>query len=109
MKKALLILVLACTVLLGRAQVPCDSVESVFRKWNARLDQLNTEDPEIISLHYLFLQDILKNMDKVGNQLNTTEICLYVSPHIFPKHIRNNTHKLNGNKAKSIHLFFFFI
>jgi tetratricopeptide (TPR) repeat protein len=64
LKKALLILVLACTVLLGRAQVPCDSVESVFRKWNARLDQLNTEDPEIISLHYLFLQDILREMER---------------------------------------------
>ena len=64
MKKALLILVLACTVLLGRAQVPCDSAESVFRKLNARLDQLNTEDPEIISLHYLFLQDILREMER---------------------------------------------
>lgn len=64
MKKALLILVLACTVLLGRTQVPCDSAESVFRKWNARLDQLNTEDPEIISLHYLFLQDILREMER---------------------------------------------
>lgn len=64
MKKALLILVLVCSTLLGRAQVPCDSVESVFRKWNARLDQLNTEDPEIISLHYLFLQDILREMER---------------------------------------------
>lgn len=64
MKKALLILVLVCSTLLGRSQVPCDSVESVFRKWNARLDQLNTEDPEIISLHYLFLQDILREMER---------------------------------------------
>lgn len=64
MKKALLILVLVCSTLLGRAQVPCDSAESVFRKWNARLDQLNTEDPEIISLHYLFLQDILREMER---------------------------------------------
>lgn len=64
MKKALLILVLVCSTLLGRSQVPCDSVESMFRKWNARLDQLNTEDPEIISLHYLFLQDILREMER---------------------------------------------
>lgn len=55
---------MVCSTLLGRAQVPCDSVESVFRKWNARLDQLNTEDPEIISLHYLFLQDILREMER---------------------------------------------
>ena len=44
--------------------MPCDSAESVFRKWNARLDQLNTEDPEIISLHYLFLQDIRREMER---------------------------------------------
>ena len=64
MKKTLLILVLVCSTLLGGAQVPCDSAESVFRKWNARLDQLNTEDPEIISLHYLFLQDIRREMER---------------------------------------------
>ena len=64
MKKALLILVLVCSTLLGGAQVPCDSAESVFRKWNARLDQLNVEDPEIISLHYLFLQDIRREMER---------------------------------------------
>ena len=64
MKKALLILVLVCSTLLGGAQVPCDSAESVFRKWNARLDQLNTEDPEIITLHYLFLQDIRREMER---------------------------------------------
>ena len=64
MKKALLILVLVCSTLLGWAQVPCDSAESVFRKWNARLDQLNTEDPEIITLHYLFLQDIRREMER---------------------------------------------
>lgn len=64
MKKALLILVLVCSTLLGGAQVPCDSAESVFCKWNARLDQLNVEDPEIISLHYLFLQDIRREMER---------------------------------------------
>ena len=75
MKKALLILVLVCSTLLGGAQVPCDSAESVFRKWNARLDQLNTEDPEIISLHYLFLQDIRREMERF------TKTTLVALPH----------------------------
>ena len=36
------------------------------------MGELDYEDPEIVSLHYLFLQDILKAMDKVDAPLNTT-------------------------------------
>ena len=36
------------------------------------MDGLRDDDPEIVSLHYLFLQDILKQMDKTGEQLNFT-------------------------------------
>jgi len=36
--------------------------------WEERIGQLTTEDPELISLHYLFLQDILKDLDKVQTQ-----------------------------------------
>ena len=36
------------------------------------MGELDYEDPEIVSLHYLFLQDILKQMDKVGGELNRT-------------------------------------
>lgn len=54
------------------AQVPADSLPKLFERWDTRLGELDYEDPEIVSLHYLFLQDILKSMDKVGAQLNTT-------------------------------------
>ena len=36
------------------------------------MSDLDYEDPEIVSLHYLFLQDILKQMGKVGGELNRT-------------------------------------
>lgn len=36
------------------------------------MDGLQDDDPEIVSLHYLFLQDIRKQMDKTGEQLNVT-------------------------------------
>jgi tetratricopeptide (TPR) repeat protein len=54
------------------AQVPADSLPGLFQRWDNRLGELDYEDPEIVSLHYLFLQDILKAMDKVDSQLNTT-------------------------------------
>ena len=49
-----------------------DSLPGLFQRWDNRLGELDYEDPEIVSLHYLFLQDILKAMDKVDAQLNTT-------------------------------------
>ena len=89
MKKALLILVLVCSTLLGGAQVPCDSAESVFRKWNARLDQLNTEDPEIITLHYLFLQDIRREMDRYRTTtLSTLHKCLSTDYYLVKAHFQ---------------------
>lgn len=64
MKRTALIIGLCLSALLCKAQVPCDSIASTFQRWNARLDQLNIEDPEIISLHYLFLQDVRKDISR---------------------------------------------
>ena len=60
------------------AQVSVDSLPVMFQRWDTRLSELNCEDPEIVSLHYLFLQDILKEMGKIEPQLNRT---LAQSPH----------------------------
>ena len=60
------------------AQVSADSLPAMFQRWDCRLGELNCEDPEIVSLHYLFLQDILKEMGKIEPQLNRT---LVQSPH----------------------------
>ena len=49
-----------------------DSLPAMFQRWDCRLGELNYEDPEIVSLHYLFLRDILKEMDKLEPQLNQT-------------------------------------
>ena len=62
-------LAVACT----KAQVTvADSLPSIFHRWETRMDGLQDDDPEIVSLHYLFLQDIRKQMDKTGEQLNVT-------------------------------------
>ncbi|MBR6175027.1 MAG: hypothetical protein IKQ52_05510 [Bacteroidales bacterium] len=74
MKKIFLItiwflFVVAC----ADAQVTvADSLPSIFHRWEVRMDGLQDDDPEIVSLHYLFLQDIRKQMDKTGEQLNVT-------------------------------------
>ena len=80
---------LASATLLGRAQVPCDSAESVFRQWHARMDRLNTEDPEIISLHYLFLQDILREMERFKTTtLAALPHCLSTDYYLVKSHFR---------------------
>ena len=56
----------------ANAQVVADSLPAQFQRWDRRLGELNCEDPEIVSLHYLFLQDILKEMGKLEPQLNRT-------------------------------------
>lgn len=48
----------------AQAQIACDSVMSTFLHWEERLERLNFEDPELISLHYLFLQDIHKEISR---------------------------------------------
>ena len=65
--------ILISLAICANAQVmPADSLPSLFQRWETRIGELDYEDPEIVSLHYLFLQDILKQMDKVGEQLNVT-------------------------------------
>lgn len=51
-----------------KSQVDCDSVDAVFQLWNERLDRLNTQDPELISLHYLFLQDVVAEIQLFQKQ-----------------------------------------
>lgn len=63
------------------------------------MDELDYKDPEIVSLHYLFLQDILKAMDKVDAQLNTTlarntKMDFYASKQSF-RHIHSKALQLN--------------
>lgn len=74
MKKFLLCIGLCYSFALY-AQVSCDSFEPRVRDWNVRLGQLNDEDPEIISLHYLYLEDILNEM----NQFQQLELKTMVS------------------------------
>ena len=64
MRRILLIIGCCCAFCSMRAQVACDSVMSAFRHWEERIAGLNYEDPELISLHYLFLQDIHKEISR---------------------------------------------
>jgi len=94
LKKLLLILALACSTLFSGAQVPCDSVESLFRKWNARLDQLDVEDPEIITLHYLFLQDIRREMDRFRTTtLPALPRCISTDYYLVKSHFQKVAYK----------------
>ena len=83
----------------AQAQVPADSLPKMFQRWDTRLNELNYEDPEIVSLHYLFLQDILKEMDKTGKQLNTilarsTKIDFYATKQAFLR-IHHKAERIN--------------
>ncbi|MBR4918203.1 MAG: hypothetical protein IKZ52_03195 [Bacteroidales bacterium] len=64
MRKVLLFIGCCCAFCSSRAQIACDSVTSVFRHWEERIASLNYEDPELINLHYLFLQDIQKEIHR---------------------------------------------
>lgn len=65
--KRLLLFIGFCGSFLLQAQVSCESVEARVRDWSIRLSQLNCEDPEIISLHYLYLQDVRNEMQQFYN------------------------------------------
>ena len=65
--------ILISLAICAQAQVTvADSLPPLFQRWEARMDGLQDDDPEIVSLHYLFLQDIRKQMSKTGEQLNVT-------------------------------------
>ena len=65
--------ILISLAICAQAQVTvADSLPPLFQRWEARMDGLQDDDPEIVSLHYLFLQDIRKQMGKTGEQLNVT-------------------------------------
>ncbi len=70
--RVFIIILLVSAVFELRAQKPvvADSLPGMFQRWDSRLGELDCEDPEIVSLHYLFLQDILKEMGKLEPQLN---------------------------------------
>ena len=103
MRKIKIFFVMLLTWVGTTAQVPADSLPSLFQRWDTRLSELNYEDPEIVSLHYLFLQDILKNMDKIGNQLNTTlarnpRMDFYATKQAY-RHIRSKAERMNATFA----------
>lgn len=66
------LIILLFAALSGRAQVVADSLPAMFQRWNSRLAELDYNDPEIVSLHYFFLQDVLKEMNRVGEVLDKT-------------------------------------
>ncbi len=45
------------------AQADCDALLSQLERWETRVGELTLDDPELISLHYLFLQDIIRDLD----------------------------------------------
>ena len=76
-----------------------DSLPAIFQRWDTRLDELNYEDPEIVSLHSLFLRDILKEMDKTSLQLNNMlarnpRLDFYATKQAY-MHIRSKAERLN--------------
>ena len=80
--------------------IVADSLPGMFQRWDRRMAELDYEDPEIVSLHYLFLQDIIKDMDRVGESLNPTlarspQTDFYATKRAF-RHIRNKAERLNG-------------
>ena len=63
MKKIIATIGFCCCLFFAVAQIPCDSIEPTFRRWNMQLDKINTDNPEIITLHYFFLQDVRKEIE----------------------------------------------
>ena len=94
-----IILVVFAVCVQAQKPVPADSLPALFERWDARLSELDYDDPEIVSLHYLFLQDIRKEMGKVGAQLNTTlarnrKSDFYATKQAF-QHVQSKAEQLN--------------
>ena len=99
MRKPGLLFVILLALASANAQVPADSLLGLFERWDARLDELDYEDPEIVSLHYLFLQDIRKEMGKIDGQLNTTlarnpKADFYATKQAF-RHVNSKAEQMN--------------
>lgn len=96
------------------AQVECDSIDGIFRNWDVRLSKLNYEDPEIITLHYYFLQDILKEMEvfrqnTIPNLTQCQQLDYYQTMAAFDKvayHARVLEHRLEDQRHKVDYLFY---
>ncbi|MCQ2284048.1 MAG: hypothetical protein MJZ57_04015 [Bacteroidales bacterium] len=68
MRKLLIVIGLLIGIGTAQAQMSKDSIANIFYNWNTRMDQLNTQDPELISLHYLFLQDVRNEISAFQNK-----------------------------------------
>ena len=114
MKKLCWSVLLCLCIFSTHAQVGCDSIEGIFRNWDARLDKLNYQDPEIITLHYYFLQDILKEMEvfrqnTVPNLPNCKQLDYYQTMAAFDRvayHARVLEHHLEDQRHKVDYLFY---
>ncbi len=58
----LVLLLTVATLSLSAQNSVCDNTEKKLQKWAARLEKINTVDPELIALHYFFVEDIRKEM-----------------------------------------------
>ena len=45
-------------------QIDCDQAEGFTQRIAERTAQIDTEDPEIISLHYIFVKEMLDSVSK---------------------------------------------
>ena len=102
MRRLVCFILLSATVMGLHAQKPmtADSLPVLFQRWEARMAGLDSEDPEIVSLHYLFLQDILKEMDRVGERIDWTlarspHTDFYATKQAF-RRLRHKAQRMNG-------------
>lgn len=98
--KQLLLCIGLCGCLFLQAQVSCDSVEARVHDWNTRLSQLNCEDPELVCLHYLYLQDVVHEMQRFQKQdlkkmVNCSQQDYYQIKALFAK-VQYRADQLNG-------------
>jgi len=50
-------------MLFAQNKIDCYKVDSMLLSYETRITKINTTDPDIIPLHYFFMQDILKDLD----------------------------------------------
>lgn len=90
MKQLIFYIGLFFSTLHSFSQISCDPIAPTIQQWELRMDKLNTHDPELISLHYLFLQDIRNEMEQLRlNELRTLPHCTnqdyYLTKALFTK------------------------
>jgi len=65
----LLLLLSGDFILFAQNKIDCNQIDSMLLSYETRISKINLTDPDLIPLHYFFMQDIKKELDDFSEQV----------------------------------------